>query len=403
MKTTRLFLFLLLLFAAGCGQDAPAAEPAPTAESAPIAAATAEPSPAPTATATVTAVPPTLTPIPTATATPEPTPTPTPEAIALLSAEDFGTDRNPLTGELVQDPAVLQRRPLAVKIANSPPEYTRPQAGVSQADIVYEHPSEGPITRFTAIFYSQTPPDVGPIRSARLIDVELPAMYDAGLAYSGASIGVSNKLFASDFRARIIRSYEPGYYRTGEEIPYEHTLYGDPAGFWQALEEKEQNVPPTFTATMAFTSEPPEGGAPAEAVTIDYDNWTLVEWRYDAENGRYWRWADGEPSRDKNTDTQVSAANVIIVYAIHQIDMSICEFQQGDRCLAFSTEIQIWGQGRGTIVRDGQAYDVTWKRERRSDMLTFYNAAGDAVPLQIGNSWFQIVPLHYRQPVTLTP
>jgi hypothetical protein len=368
-----------------------------TGEASPTAAAptnTTTPLPPPTFALTATQ-------IPAATATLAATATPTP--VSLSDAADFGPDRNPLTGELVEDPAVLQRRPLAVKISNSPAQYTRPQAGLSQADLVFEHATEGPITRFTAILYSQTPPDVGPIRSARLIDVELPAMYDAALAYSGSSIGVSSKLGGSDIRPRLLRSNEPGYYRTGEDKPWEHTLHGDPSSFWESLENKGENHAPTLSAYMAFSSEPPEGDQPASAVTVKYRDFTTVEWRFDPETSRYWRWVDGEPHTDANNDEQITAANVVIVFATHQLDMSICEFQQGDVCHAFSTEIQIWGQGDAIIIRDGRQYAATWRRENRSDMLTFYDDAGKAAPLQIGNTWFQVVPYHYTDPVTITP
>jgi hypothetical protein len=304
---------------------------------------------------------------------------------------------------LVADPAVLQRRPLAVKIANSPPQYTRPQAGVSQADLVFEHVTEGPITRFAAIFYSQAPPDIGPIRSARLLDAEIPAMYDAALVFSGAHPEVSRRLFASDIRPRILRSNETGYYRTGEDKPWEHTLHGDPVGFWQALAARGENHAPIFSAVMTFSSEPPAGGATASAITIDYQDWTTAEWRYDETDGRYWRWTDGERHTDANTGRQLSAANVVIVFALHQLDRSICLYATGDVCSNFPTEIQLWGWGEAIIFRDGQQYPAIWKREHRSDMLTFYDSEDNPLPLQIGNTWFQVVPYHYVNPVIIAP
>lgn len=360
---------------------------------------------APTAAATVTVLaqaPPSPTPQPTATSPAGPTATATAEPVLLLNPEDFGQNYNRLTGEYFADPALLQRRPIAVKISNSPPIYTRPQSGLSDADLVFEHVTEGPITRFTAIIYGRTPPDIGPIRSARLIDVELPAMYDSALAYSGSSIGVARKLFASEFSSRILRSNEPGYYRTGEDKPYEHTLYGRPELFWQSLEERGLNVTPTLTTQMAFSSDPPAGGSPADEAVINYRDWTIVTWRYDPESNRYLRWADGAEQVDANYDTQISAANVIILFAPHQQDFNICEYQTDSGCQAYATESQIWGQGPAIILRDGMQYEVTWKRESRPHMFTFYDDAGNAVPLQVGNTWFQVVPLHYIDPVTIT-
>ena len=339
------------------------------------------------------APPPTLTPLPAS---------PTPNAVLLLSPEDFGTDRNPLTGEIVADPSVLERRPFTVKISNAPPSYVRPQSGLNDADIIYEHLAEGSITRLTAIFYGKTPEKIGPIRSARLIDVELPAMYDAALFFSGASVGVNRRLNSSDFSERLMRSAEDGFYRTGEDKPFEHTLYGDPEGFYRALEARGLNTPPNFVGTMAFSSEAPDGGQPASQVALDY-KWETVEWRYDAVDGRYYRWAAGEPILDGNTDEQVSAANVVIISPNHVEDPTICEEAHDGKCVALSVQIQIWGSGSGIILRDGQQYPINWHREGRNDLLTFTNANGDPFLLRIGNSWVQLVPSWYVNPVTVTP
>ncbi len=344
----------------------------------------------------------TVTPFPTVTL--EPTTQPTPlVALVLSGPDDFGSDRNPLTGEVVAEPENLLRRPLAIKVSNSPPKYARPQNGLSQADLVFEHVTEADITRFTAIFYSQTPPDIGPVRSARLIDKELPAMYDAALAMSGAHPLVSQRLHGSDIGDRILRSHETGFYRTGEDKPWEHTLHADPAGLWQAIAAHEEDRPPEFTAWMTFSSLPPIGGAAANRIQVAYDTYTLVEWVYDPANGRYWRSSDGEPTIDANKGEQISAANVILLTAVHEQDKSICLTHNNGICSDWPIEIQIWGQGDAIILRDGKQFPVTWLRENRSDMFTFVDADGNTVPLQIGNSWFQILPHYYNNPVTIQP
>jgi hypothetical protein len=344
----------------------------------------------------------TFTPVPTI--TPPPTPTTTKsDNVILRTADDFGNDRNPLTGTKLDDPSVLERRPIAVKISNSPAQLVRPQSGLSQADIVFEHVTEGPITRFTAIIYGQTPPDMGPIRSARLIDLEIPVMYDAALAFSGSSIGVSRKLFGSDFRQRILRTYVPGYYRTGADKPYEHTLYGEPELFWEELEARGENFPPSLEPYMVFSSDPPPQGTPASSFVVRYRDWTRIDWKYDAESGRYLRWADGEPHVDANNGEQIGAANVLVLFADHQLDTTICEFQSGNECLAHSMEIHIWGQGQAVLFRDGLQYDGFWARTSRGDMLSFIEVNGQPLPLQLGNTWFQVMPLHYPNPYEITP
>lgn len=402
-------LALLTLFLAACNEQ----PPQPTLLPLPTVATLATTLPTPTsavpvetlATATLPAtmaLPATVTTVPTATppliTVGEGTPTP----VVLLSPIDFGADRNPLTGEFVSDPAVLQRRPLAIKISNSPPGWVRPQSGLNDADLVYEHITEATITRFTLVVYGRTPANVGPIRSARLIDLEIPAMYDAALAYSGSSIGVSGRLAASDFVSRIIGSNDPGYYRTGADKPFEHTLYGRPEQFWAGLTAKGLNVPPTFSSYMAFSDQPPAGGTPASSIAIDFQ-WEDISWGYDAATGRYLRWSAGVPHLDANSNEQVRTNNVVVVYATHTEIADICEEVRNGVCLHLSVQPQIWGSGSAIVFRDGQRFDVTWRRDNRPDMLTFYDAAGNPFPLKIGNTWFEIVPTAWNSPVTVTP
>lgn len=397
-----LILLLFVLLAVACGEEnaptpTPIAPPLDVEVATAVSTPTTQPTTNPTSTITLPP-PPTIPPA----ATSAPTSEPVAEGVSLLTISDFGTDRNPLTGELVDDPAQLQRRPLAIKISNAPPSYVRPQAGLNSADWVFEHTAEGHITRFTLIMYGQEAELVGPIRSARLIDVELPAIYDAALVFSGASVGVNQRLNASDFESRIIRSADPGYFRTGEDKPFEHTLYGRPAIFRQGLESQGLNTPPNFNGLLTFTSQPPTGGQPASQVSLDYE-WEVVEWRYDEATGRYFRWAAGEPILDANTGEQVSAANVVVIAPFHVEDATICEQITNGVCTHLSVQIQLWGSGTGIILRDGQQYPVTWHREGRNDLLTFTTADGTSFPLQIGNTWVQLIPTWYADPVTVTP
>jgi hypothetical protein len=87
-----------------------------------------------------------------------------------------------LTGLPFPDEAARNRRNLIVKISNYP-EIVRPQYGLSAADIVFEYEAEGGVTRFAAIFRSQSPGRIGSIRSARLVDIELVnSQYVSGIA-----------------------------------------------------------------------------------------------------------------------------------------------------------------------------------------------------------------------------
>ena len=397
----------VLLVACSGGAEVGEIPPPPTSALATAAAevaATISPVP-PTATAVVAATlppPPVVTPDATL-APPTPEVTPLPDTVVLAAEAAAFAGRNPLTGEEVADPDDLDRRPIAVKLSNAPADYTRPQAGLNDADLIFEHWTEGSVTRFTAIFYDTVAPNVGPVRSARLIDIELPAMYDAMLAFSGASVGVNQRLNASDFSDRLLRAAEPGFYRTGDTTkPFEHTLYIRLADLWAAVEAKGLNNAPHFGTFNAFTEEPPAGGSPATTINISYKT-EEIEWVYDPEIGQYRRWMDFEEHLDANTEEQVTVSNVIYINPFHVNDANICEQINNGVCAALSIEIQLWGSGPAVVFRDGQRYDVTWQRVGRNDQLTFSDAEGNPFPLQIGQSWVQVVPSYIPNSLTVTP
>ncbi len=399
-----LLAIIFLLAACGGGSEPGEIPPPPTSAMATAAAevaATISPVP-PTPTAAVTLPPAIITPTATE-APPTPEVTPTPDTVVLAAEAAAFVGRNPLTGEEVADPESLNRRPIAVKLSNAPADYTRPQAGLNDTDIIFEHWTEGAVTRFTALFYGTVPPNVGPVRSARLIDLELPAMYDAMLAFSGASVGVNQRLNASDFSDRLLRAAEPGFYRTGDTSKaFEHTLYIRMDQLWQAVADKGLNTAPTFGTYNAFSEVAPEGGSPAGNIFIDYKT-EKVEWVWDAEIGKFRRWMDFEEHVDANTEEQVTAANVVFLTPYHVNDANICEQINNGVCAALSIEIQLWGSGPAVVFRDGQRFDVTWHREGRNDQLTFTDAAGNPFPLQIGNTWVQLVPGYLPNPLTVTP
>jgi len=346
----------------------------------------------------------THTPTPTGTATPTPTatdtPTPTPTEILTPTITPWPTlDPNvcPLTGLPVSDPALLERRPLAIKVQNA--AISRPQYGLPQADIVYEHLSEAGITRFTAIYLCQKVEKIGSTRSARFIDLEIPAMYKSLMAFSGTSAGLYPKFLNADFYDRELcygwGLHPEGFYRDKElrkqGVPIEHTLFADPVKIWEIADELGINERQDLTG-LSFEYEVPEGGEPATHIHIPYPNRNMiVDYRYDAESGAYRRWDAGEPHLDAATGEQITVTNVAVVYATH-VDTDI--YEDEPRRKHPSVQIQLWGTGPAVIFRDGLAFEGLWARPNRDDMLVFRDATGQIpIPLKPGNTWIELVPL----------
>ena len=377
-KQTRYFglLLLVLLLFSGCGGPTPTAMPTPTR------------TPAPQFTATPTPIPPTPTRFPTFT----PTASATPEALVVIP---LPPDVNPLTGKKMESETVLDRIPIAIKVSNSPE--VRPQSGLNSADLVFEHFAEGGITRFTAVFYGEEPEQVGSVRSGRLIDLEVPAMYGALFGYSGSSAGVKERIRHSDLFPEYIAAPDfgvgsPYFYRVPQEgKAFEHTLFTNPTVLRQLADEREINVRPDYPRLMSFSDSAPENGEPINDFEINYLPGTCTaEWTYDATAGRWLRTTAGRTHTDALTGEQLSAANVVVVYANH-VETDILEDTWGGGHM--SIQVQLWGTGPVLVFRDGKMYNGYWERTERNHMLTFWVAADEPLPLKPGNTWLQMVPL----------
>lgn len=352
---------------------------------------TPTPTKTPRAPSTPTAAPPTPTPQPTIDVQ-KPTPEPTSAPSGPTPLPTIMGDVWPLTGLPVEDPALLERPPFAVKVSNNPE--VRPQSGLQFADIVFEHLAEGGFTRYTAIFHSTGAERVGALRSARLIDLEIPAMFKCAFAYSGAVADVERMIRESDFADRAFSQSRAGAAMYRIPIPgraTEHTLFTDTDSLW-ALAKDRRLYGVRDLRGMRFDPNPPAGGRATRSVFIPYSSYySNVTWTWDAARGAYLHSVLGQPHKDTLTDQQIGANNVVLVYVNH-VQTLIVE----DRLGARSVQIQIWGEGKATVLRDGKAWDVTWKRPNREDPITLVGSDGQLFPLKPGNTWYNMVPLDMK-------
>ena len=208
-------------------------------------------------------VQPTPTARPTQTPRPSPTPTtkpePTPEPVV-----------SPLTG-LPTSIEQTALRVVAVKIDNAP--QARPQSGLSAADIVYEHLTEGPVTRYTAFFHSTDVERVGPIRSSRFVDRDLVQQFNALFAHVGGSPPVLNDLRSSDVADMDQFFYDetrPYFRIPNRSAPY--NMYLDLASLREFGRDRHPNT--GETPSMLFnTKEPALGPLDRKSKRLNSSPW----------------------------------------------------------------------------------------------------------------------------------
>ncbi len=364
MICQRTFLPLLsalagLLFIAAC-KAAPTATPVPPT---PRPVATTVPQPTSTATTSPT-------PAPTATATPDP-------------------NVNPLTGLVVGSVEALQHRPVLVRYGHD--RESRPQSGLSSADMVYEELAEGNfVTRITGVFLSKIPEVAGPIRSTRLAVFEMLHQLDAALVDAGASDPIMWMLSTLPQYPQFRHvGYGGEYFFRGENQPAPFNLYVRLPQI-RARMIADGTDKPIHVHNMAFSPQVPAGDA-VTRIHVPYPGAAPVDYRYDAASGTYLRSVEGVPHTDALTGTQLAPDNVVVIYCEHK-KTDIVEDKLGN------TAIMVWwvDTGRAQIFRDGVMIEGRWSRPQAADQMRLVDADGNDIPLKPGQTWIEIVPLDYK-------
>jgi hypothetical protein len=333
------------------------------------------------------------------TSTQTPTPTIDPEASLFGSGygpRDFPEDVNPLTGLIVDDPSVLNRRPLVIKITNFPRD-VRPQWGLSYADHIYEYYLEDGLTRFIGVFYGKDASRVGPIRSARPFDEYIVRMYNAFFVFGYADDRVIDLWDESDLRNFLVIERPdncPPLCRIGSQNNY-NTLFGDTKLISQYVSERGTDNSRQDLTGLRFeeTSYVTSGGAKVDRVEIRYSNTSHNYWEYDPGTQRYLRWQEDEsaeiggetyqPLMDSLTNQQVAADNLVILFV-----------PTGYFFESKSTEIYdiaLKDGGEAYILRQGRIFKGRWLHPTIDSLILITSPNGVPFPLKPGNVWFEVL------------
>ncbi len=290
--------------------------------------------------------------------------------------------RWPYTGKDASSEKATKRRPLSVKIENSPA--ARPQLGLNSADLVYETITEGGITRFNSIFHSKVPKTLGPVRSARLSDMWIVPQYDGLFFFSGTSSSVQravNRNKLPDLSQDAGVSY-PYWRATDRYAP--HNLMLDTAKAYEEAKRRKFRVT-ADTTPLQFDRRSTEATPTITKIVVPFSQANTVRWKYDPKKRVYRRWNNGAIHRDRATGNQITANNVVVMWV---------KYKQASRDMVGSVtyDVTLGGKGRVTVFRNGQRYDGTWQADRDSPPR-FTDKSGKPIKLSTGRTWFQVIPL----------
>ena len=287
----------------------------------------------------------------------------------------------PLTGKVLHDEDAPSYPALTVKVENTDDAY--PLAGLERADVVYEEPVEGGITRFAAIFHCRQAGRVGPIRSARTTDPKIVLAYanDPLLAYSGANPTVSGVIDDAGIISLTESSANPAYTRDdARSAP--HNLFASTKKLRAiGMEKGAEDTPPI--APFPFDEAIPEPSKPRTFASVSFSSSNVVEWRWSG--GRWVRQLDGAPMTSES-GKEIGAANVVIQEVV-MTDSGIVDVTGSP-----SPELELVGQGRAWILRNGRLIVARWHRSAVEDVTTFETKAGEQISLDPGTTFVELMP-----------
>jgi hypothetical protein len=323
-------------------------------------------------------------PSPSASPSPSPSPSPTPTLTVTSSATPAPTWWSPLTGE----PGESAKPVLIVKLDNT--AYAQPHAGLSKADVVYIEEVEYGITRLAAVFSDHIPRRIGPVRSARITDIDLLAQYvRPAFAYSGAQRKMFPYLDGADFYDVSPRRGGEGYSRDyNRRSPYNYYVDGRTS--------LKRAPKATVARDMGFTfdEEVPAGGLVAKKADMAW-GYSSAGFDYRPKLGQYAVRLNGQPAKAEETGKDQLASTVVIQYVKQEPSQF---FDKGGGNTPHADTI---GKGKAVVLRDGLAWDVTWSRPTAEDGTTFTRADGTQMAFKPGQLW--IVLLDKKRKATIKP
>ncbi len=289
-------------------------------------------------------------------------------------------ERNVLSGREGSNGPVL-----AVKIDDT--NAAHPQIGLEDADVVYIEQVEGGVTRLAAIFSSVIPERIGPVRSARISDIDILSQYGrVAFAFSGAQKKLLPVIDAANLQNLGAQAQPPSIYTTDPNRvpPFAMVLRADL--LMAKVVEKNYQITTANSVGWSF-GDAPQGGKPTESVIM---HWPAA--RYSAA----WSESQSRWLLSHNSESDVAESGIVLGPTTLVIQMvSITDSEYRDKVGGITPFSQTVGNGRGFILRDGKTFNALWSRASEGVGTTWTSSDGNEIKFAPGQIW---VALTDREP-----
>jgi hypothetical protein len=268
-----------------------------------------------------------------------------------------------------------------VVIENSPA--ARPQTGLQTADVVYEVPVEGSITRFVCVFSDNVPEEVMPVRSGREVFLHIQHEWDALFMHFGGSGEHTNlpyTFYGNELHGTIKKDLDGlhgwnDYFHRVKGIKAPHNVMGNPKLAQQLYDYTPAPLGWLFDSNVSYQGDDVTDINLSLCANVK----DFVSYTYDPAKDVYLRSMQGKVFKSKETGEQVSVKNLIVQYSTYTV----------------TSTLKVWklvGEGNADIYIGGKLIKGTWKKESEDAKTVFYDNNGKQIVLRPGNTWIELSP-----------
>ncbi|MFF2275305.1 DUF3048 domain-containing protein [Agromyces sp. NPDC058126] len=309
-------------------------------------------------------------------APPEPTPTPTVEPRPVGSSQPFAVAYSPLRGTPT-DPDAPQHPSLAAKIDNH--EDARPQIALNRTDLVFEELVEGGLTRYLAVWHSDMPDAIGPVRSIRPMDPDIASPLGGVIAYSGGQDQFVAMMMATPLVNVVFDLDETGLYSRADERPGPHDVILD-ATETMARNAKLEPPPVLFEyGTADPLADPAFAAAPTSRIALVFSEGRSPSWDWDAGSSSWLRSQEGTADLEAG-GARVRATNVVT------LEVGI-DWRYGE-----VPKTVLIGSGEAWVSVGGRTAHGTWSKDAAASPIVLTADDGSPLRLAPGNTWIELLP-----------
>lgn len=286
----------------------------------------------------------------------------------------------PLTHEERDNEDQAKKKIFAVMLDNH--DDARPQAQISKADIIYEYRVEGEFTRYMALFQSNFPENVGPVRSARPYFVQTAKEYNAIYAHWGGSVaGLEEvkKRNVVDLDGIALEGIV--FHRNknvGKRAP--HNGYISLPELENYLVKKGVDVNDNTASLNFYDKEANIEGLDVGEITLNFNNRYKTNFIYDEATGKYKYIRQGQPVIDEATGQEFDTDNLVVL------------FQKGVVAGPKGTlKMANIGTGTGLLLQKGKLAPITWEKANEDARTILKYPDETEVKFYPGRTFFSIV------------